>query len=414
MLKKLKFCIDKLRAIKGEFSVLYKFFYNNFFAYMLLYVQNVLINRYMPSESLGQFSYAQSMLIFFTSVYSMEVYSAYLRFIGFNSEKELLGLVRKILIIASALFSITVLFYFRMPLYILFFGYMWMRERLYFFRAKLDITTYGLIKIFQYALSIFFALVLIYFERLNEQSMLLGISVSYLAVSLIYSFNSKAKNSTDLKDNLPIVGIKEIISYALPLSFNAIAVWLLGAADQMLIHMYLDAVTLTYYSVGFRIISVIRIGTGVIMEYWPRFYFERMGRRDYSAVKTMHVLFLVVVALFSLGAIALSKPLYWLMGASQYSNMSWMFSVLAAAELFRQWGSINITFQSYMKNTSINVMCLSVLGGIKLIINWLFIKEGGVSILFHTTLGCYFLYYLCSLYFGSWKESQFIKQNPQN
>ncbi|MDD4321761.1 MAG: hypothetical protein PHH31_09505 [Acidaminococcaceae bacterium] len=399
-------------SLKGEFGIVWKFFYNNLLAYILLYLQNVLINRYMPLESLGQFSYGQSMMILFSSVYSMEVYSAYLRFIGCNNEKELVGIVRKVLFIASALFSVTVLIYFRLPLYILFFGYMWMRERLYFFRAKMDISTYGRIKIFQYLLSIFILFILIIFNGLNEKSMLVGISISYLAVSLVYNFNDKAKKIIKLEDDLPAVETKEIIRYALPLSFNAIVVWLLGAADQMLIDRYLDAMTLTYYSVGFRIINVIRIGTGVIMEYWPRFYFERMGRRDYSAVKIMHIIFMGVVAALCVGTIVFSKPLYWLMGASQYSDMRWMFSMLAAAELFRQWGSINITFQSYMKNTSINVLCLSVLGGIKLIINWMFIKEAGVSILFHTTLGCYFLYYMCSLYFGSWKERQYMKQNP--
>jgi O-antigen/teichoic acid export membrane protein len=286
-----------------------------------------------------------------------------------------------------------------------------MRERLFFFRAKMDITTYGRIKIFQYLFSILVLLGLIVSNNLNEKSMLVGIGVSYLAVSFIYNFNGKAKKALNFEDDLPAIETKEIIRYALPLSFNVIVVWLLGAADQMLIDMYFDAMTLTYYSVGFRIINVIRIGTGVIMEYWPRFYFERMVSRDYSAIKTMRILFLGVVAVLSVGAIVFSKPLYWLMGASQYSNMRWMFSMLAAAELFRQWGSINITFQSYMKNTSINVLCLSVLGGIKLIINWMFIKEAGVSILFHTTLGCYFLYYMCSLYFGICREKKYMQEN---
>ena len=83
-------------SLKGEFGIVWKFFYNNLLAYILLYLQNVLINRYMPLESLGQFSYGQSMMILFSSVYSMEVYSAYLRFIGCNNEKELVGIVRKV------------------------------------------------------------------------------------------------------------------------------------------------------------------------------------------------------------------------------------------------------------------------------------------------------------------------------
>ena len=87
MYRKLK---EKLtgNSLRSEFSVIWKFFYNNVIAYVLLYAQNVLINHYMPTESLGQYSYTQSLLILFTSIYSMEAYSAYLRFIGVTNEKK--------------------------------------------------------------------------------------------------------------------------------------------------------------------------------------------------------------------------------------------------------------------------------------------------------------------------------------
>ncbi len=404
---------EKLTAnsLNSEFAVIWKFFYNNVIAYVLLYAQNFIINRYMPTESLGQYSYTQSLLVLFISIYSMEAYSAYLRFIGVNNEKNLLKLVRKILFIASALFSITVFIFFDSPFYILFVGYMWMRERLYFFRSKMDITTYGRIKILQYAFSIVLIIGLVVTHLLDHKTVLIAIGVSYIFVSVLYTFNSKAKKITVESDDLPDVNTKEIIKYALPLSFNAIVVWILGAADQMLIDNYMDALTLTYYSVGFRIINVIRIGVGVIMEYWPRFYFERMEKKEFQAVRTMKILFLVVVTVLCLGTVFLSKPLYIIMGASKYVDMRWMFCYLAIAEMFRQWGSIIITYQSFMKNTSINVICLSVLGASKFVFNWLTIRNLGVNILFYSTLACYFLYFLASMYFGYYKEKRYMREN---
>lgn len=398
-------------SLRSEFKVIWKFFYNNMIAYVLLYAQNVLINRYMPSEYLGQFSYTQSLLVVFTSVYSMEVYSSYLRFIDINNEKSILKLVRNTLLIASVLFSITVFIFFDSPFYILFAAYMWMRERLYFFRAKMDISTYGRIKIVQYALSIFFISCLIIFNLLNHKTVLIAIGLSYTFVSVLYTFNSKAKKITTLEDDLPVVETKEIIRYALPLSFNAIVVWLLGAADQMLIDNNMDSLTLTYYSVGFRIINVIRIGVSVIMEYWPRFYFERMGKKEFQAIKVMKFLFLGVVTVLCLGAVILSRQLYWIMGASKYVDMRWMFCYLAISEMFRQYGSILITFQSFMKNTSINVICLSVLGFAKFVFNWIAIKSMGVNILFYSTIVCYFFYFIAALYFGEYQERKYMKSN---
>jgi O-antigen/teichoic acid export membrane protein len=274
----------------------------------------------------------------------------------------------------------------------------------------MDITTYGRIKIFQYAFSIVLIAILAYTNLMNHKTVLIAIGLSYVIVSIIYMFNNKAKRVTVVNDNLPSLNIKEIFKYALPLAFNAIVVWVLGAADQMLIDNYLDSLTLTYYSVGFRIINVIRIGVGVIMEYWPRFYFERMEKKEYSAIRMMKIIFLGFVMVLCLGTALLSKPLYIVMGASKFVDMRWMFCYLALAELFRQWGAISFTFQSFMKNTSINVIVLSILGIAKLIINWLTIKSFGVNILFYTTLGCYFLYFLISLYFGLYKEKIFINK----
>ena len=397
------------KSLKSEFSVIWKFFYNNAFAYVLLYLQNVLINKYMPSESLGHFSYGQTMLLLFTSVYSMEIYTAYLRYLGYVNEKDLLRLVRKILCIASVLFSVTVLIVFKEPLYIFFLACMWMRERLYFFRSKIDIDTYGKIKLFQYLLSILFLVTLLKVNLLNEKTMLAGIGVSYLLISFIYNFNSVAQNHAVLQDDKPFVERKELFRFVFPLSFNAIIVWLLGAADQMLIDNYLDSVTLTNYSVAFRIIGVIRIGVGVIMEYWPRFYFERMEKRDFVSVKQMKRLFLAVVGCLCFCSIFFVKPLYWVMGADKYIATSWMFCVLALAEMFRQWGSINLTFQSFVKNTTINVSCLAILGVSKFLLNLGWVKYFGVELLLFSMLACYVLYFGCGYYFGTRYERRYIK-----
>lgn len=147
------------------------------------------------------------------------------------------------------------------------------------------------------------------------------------------------------------------------------------------------------------------------MEYWPRFYFERMEKREYSAVRIMKILFLGVVTVLCLGTVIFSKQLYWLMGASKYADMRWMFCYLAIAEMFRQWGAILITYQSFMKNTSINVICLSVLGFAKFIANWFTINSMGVNVLFYSTLICYFLYFLASMYFGFYRERKYMKSN---
>lgn len=411
-LKKISSKVDKL--LREEFKVIWQFFINNFFAYLLLYAQNVLINRFMPLEALGQYSYVQSVLALLISVCSMEIYSSYLRFVGFYSEKSLIKSVRVILAIASLLFILLSFIRFKEPMYILLFGSMWMSERLYFFRAKTHIRTYGRIKLTHYAIVLMALIALIVTNCLNEKTVLLAIGSSYCIVALFYTFPCKAESSTGSKDELMVVKASELVKYALPLSFNAIVVWLLGAADQMLINKCLDATTLTYYSVGFRIITVIRIGTGIIMEYWPRFYFEKMENKQYELMKILYKIFIFIVMLLCVGTIMFSKYIYIIMGASSYLDYRWMFCVLALSEMFRQWGAINMTYQSYVKNNIINVVILTVLGVIKLGTNWLCITSYGVVILLKSTLICYILYFILSLYFGYYKELRCINKAREN
>lgn len=398
------------KSLTGEFGIIRSFFYNNFIAYALVYLQSFLINKFMPMESLGKFSYSQSLFLLFTSVLSMEVYSAYLRYIGFCNEEKLLHLVRKILLIASALFSIIVILWFDSPFYVLFAGYMWMRERLYFFRSHLDISTYGRIKICQCLISIFIFFGLLFFGMLDHRSMLIGIGISYVFVSVLYSLHERGRTTNFVSNDLPVADTKEIIRYALPLSFNAIVVWVLGAADQMLINAYLDPLTLTYYSVSFRIIGVIRIGTGVLMEYWPRFYFENMERQNFSAVKSMETIFLGVATGLCVMAIVFSKPIYIALGASRYVDSRWMFCALAVAEMFRLWGAVLMTFSSFQKDTVTNIVCLSILSFGKFGINYFSIENRGVEILFYTTIACYFLYFTLAIYFGFKRERYYMQQ----
>lgn len=400
-----------LLILEEERNILQNFFQTNFVVYIFMYFQNFLINKYMPSKELGLFSYYQSILILFTGIYSLEIYSSYLRFIGFQSDKSLLKVNRGILFAATLLFVITIIVFFKSWYFILFAGYMWMRERIYFFRAKLDIKNYGRIKILQYFLSTLYVVVLIMIKKMSCDLLLLGIGISYCLVALIYNSNSSANEITDKKNvkQLPAAKLKDVLQISSPLAINVIVTWLLHAADQMLINEYLNINALTQYSVALRNISIVSLCISIVMEYWPRFYFENMENLCFDKIKIMKRIFFGGVVFLEITMAASSGLLYKIMGAAQYTDTKWMFVLLLVGNCFQTLASINMTFQTYMKNTSSYVICLSVLSIAKFIVNYKFILRGGIFLLLVTTAICYFLYFLCSLYFGYYKEKTYMK-----
>jgi O-antigen/teichoic acid export membrane protein len=336
----------------------------------------------------------------------MEAYSTYLRFWGYYDDKRLIQIVRRVLLVASILFSITVILFFDSVAYILFFAFLWVQERLYFFRAKVDIKTYGRIKILQNILITLFTTALIFSRLITYKNVLLAYGFSYLIVAIIYNIIGGKSTKYDVKSK-PLV-VKDIFKYSMPLSFNAVVVWLIGAADQVLINQYLDTMTLTNYSVAFRLLGVVRLATGVIMEYWPRFYIERIEKRQSIAIQKMRNLFCAYIIIISVGTALFSGVLYYIMGASSYSGTKWIYVALSIAEIFRIIGSINMTFLSYKNNTSINVICLSVISVTKFLINMLLIHSYGVEVLLLTTLIGYVVYFGLSIYFGRLPEKRFL------
>lgn len=396
-----------------ERKVLLGFVQTNLGVYLFMYVQNYLINRFMPNAELGMFSYYQSLLILFAGIYSMESYSSYLRFVDFQSDKSLLRINRIILIIASLALSLTVILFFESWYLVLFVGYMWFRERVYFFRAKLDIATYGRIKILQYLLSTLYVILLIGTKRMSCNLLLAGIGGSYCLVAAIYNCNYSSRIITDNnnKKNLPSVKIKDILQISFPLAVNSIVTWLLHSADQMLINKFLDVSILTQYSVALRNISIINLCISIIMEYWPRFYFENMEKGCFKKIRVMKRIFIAGIIFLEVSMAVCSGVVYQIMGAGQYIDSKRMFVLLLAANCFQTLASINMTYQTYMKNTSLYVICLSILSILKYVTNYKFIIKCGINFILITTVICYFLYFLCSIYWGCVKERQYMKKH---
>lgn len=400
-----------LSESKSEFKVIYHFFEKNIIVYILMYIQNYLINMYMPSTELGSYSYHQSLLILFVSIYSMEVYSSYLRFVGFRNDRSLLKINRCILTMASVLFILTVIIGLKNWFFIFFLGYMWIRERIYFFRAKMDLRIYGRIKILQYLVTTLYVCLLIYTDKLTSNLLLFGIGAIYCMISVIYNINGSAKRLTYNEDDNkhPDASVKDIMQLSFPLAINAIVVWLLSAADQMLIDKYIDTMTLAYYSVALRNVNVIRLCLSIIMEYWPRFYFENIEKNNFMKVKLIKSVVLTATVILCLLMLLCSGIIYWLMGSGKYMDTKWMFELLIIGSGFQTIASVFMTFQTYMKHTAIYVVCLGVLSTVKFLFNWKYIHTYGVEFLLYSTVACYFAYFICSLYWGWYKERKYMR-----
>lgn len=411
MENKLKGFISFLKDNK-DMKIVKLFVQGNIFVYILIYVQTVLINTGLSPYDLGKFSYHQSLFMVIISVISLTIYSSHLRFLGFVDTNKLLNLIRKVLTIATFLFVVIVLVIWGEWRFIAFAGLMWFNEQLYYFRSLSRIKLYTAMKFIQHTIMICFIGVLLILKQANYETILLATGLTYIAAyALFYRKRKKCPIEKQVKEEF---STKDIFKYCAPAAGTVVSLYMLAAADQILINAYLLPSDLSDYAMAFRTLLIIQLFTSFFMDYWPRFYFENAPNRNYGYIKKMGFGFKTAITVFSVLCILLAVPIYYIMGAQAYVGQSVViFSLLVFGEIFRVFGSINMTYRSFKKQAIYNLTILGGLGVIKLIIGYLFIEEYGITILLYTTVGSYITYWVLSYFLSVRAEKKFMLSNER-
>lgn len=390
-----------------DLKIVMQFVQGNFLVYILMYLQNLLINTSLSPFDLGKYSYYQSLFVVILPVFSLTIYSSHLRFLGFVDVNRLLNLIRKVLAIASVMFGILALVVWAEWRFIPFAGFIWFNEQLYYFRSLSRIWLYSAMKFVQHIILICSFGILLLLQQANHEMLLFIMGLAYI---LTYAIFFRARQSCIIEQQTTEDYCrKEIFAYCVPGAVSIVAMYILSAGDQMFINVYLSSFDLADYAVAFRTLILIQLFTAFFMEYWPRFYFERAAKRNYSYIKKMGLGFKAAIASFSVACILFADPIYYIMGVKAYIGQStWIFSMLVFGEIFRVFGSINMTYRSYSKESIYNVYILGGLGISKLAVNYLFVEQYGIAILVYTTVGCYVAYWIMSYLFSVRAEKRYM------
>jgi O-antigen/teichoic acid export membrane protein len=351
----------------------------------------------LSPTDLGKYSYYLSLLTVILSVMSLTIYGAYLRFLGFVNTKKLIRFAKLVLIIATIGYSIVVIILWKKLAFIPLLGIIWFNEELYFFRSLSRIRLYTMMKFTRRVLVILLLLLFFIIDSINFEKMIFLTGLTYLTTYLVFRFfRSESDVHIIQKESFKR---KDILKYSMPGAVSVLSLYFLASADQVFINSYLTPLDLSNYAMALRTLAVIKLFSAVFMDYWPRFYYEKAKEKSHVEIKKMGLLFKVSIIAFSVFCIAVASPIYILLGAKAYIGQSTLiFSVLVFSEIFRVFGSINMTFRSFTKESIYNVTILGLLGLMKIGVNFLFIEKYGLTILLLSTITSYILYWLISIF----------------
>ncbi len=359
---------------------------------------------------MGEYSYAFNILNLSFQVFSLTIYSSYLRFIYEYDQKNLVKIVNIFSFISFFAYAIVVLIFFDSYLFIPFAFIILLNERLYFFRAMSKVSKYNIINIAQKFLFLFLIVIYIYFLNFEASGseIIFFLGLSYLLVYLISLKGSFVWQGAESKDK---VNKRNILTFSILGMASGVLNWILTVSDQMIIEWYYGFESLAPYAVSFRIVSLVGLVTGIFISYYPSMYFEEFKNKRFDSAILFRRYFLFFLIFLVVLLYIFSDFVYFILGASSYSNEKGYFHWLLLGEFFRVVASIFFTFRTYKLEQKTIIISLFVISVLNVTLNIIFIPLYGPIAAAITTSFCFALHLIISIFFSVLPENKYILRN---
>lgn len=357
-----------------------KFAFGGVFTILLGYISTYLINKNLSKQDLGLFSFHQNVMILLTSIFSMGVHHAYLRYNNESvNQKQLAKIIRKITFISTiGLFIFSYLMFENVYISILSFIVLF-NERIYFYRSSKRIRRMNVLKYFYYSILIISIYSFIHYGGIDYEKVILALGGGHLLIYIIDIVYAKYDFIQSDKSKI-IIPVKKIFLYSLPLAGAEVVRWILQYSDQVLMKEFLTVIELANYAIAVRILNVIQIFTSLFLLYYPMLYFEEADKKNFKIIKSIRLWFIILLCFIAVVLILLRQQLYIVMGAEQYLNYTYLFVILIIAEVTRIVGSLFLTFRTYRLQTWFTTLTILVSAIFAITCNFIFLPRYGIIV----------------------------------
>ena len=355
------------------------FFAGGIIAIILGYVSNFLINKNLSTSELGLFSYYFNIMVLLTNVLSLGIFQAYLRF---NTDEYNIIQLKKIIKLGSIVTTLIVFIIsyaaFKNILISSFSAIILFNERIYFYRSALQIRRMNFIKYLSSLFLILFLFILIKLNLFRHDSVLLGYGLAYLIIASFFNLWRNKSSIQNTTTHVKEINLTVILKYTIPLAITSLVTWVASVSDQMIIKEYLTPDDLGNYAISYRIIIVIRIFTSLFLLYFPMLYFEEAKKQNFSSIRKIRLIFIVILMAVTIFLIFFRNYLYIFLGASNYLSYTSIFIFLAIAEFIKIISELFLTFRSYSLQTYYSTIAVGAIATVSVLLNLIFIPIYGI------------------------------------
>lgn len=229
------------------------------------------------------------------------------------------------------------------------------------------------------------ALILTVFRENRAMGRIIGSVVPMLVISLVLLLSFYRKARPAFSKAFWRFGVR----YSLPIVPHGISQILLAQCDRIMIRSLVSDAAAGIYSLAGNIKLVLVIITESVTTAWNTWFFSQMDKGEHRAIQKRAVQLMGMFSILTVGLMALSPELVWLLGGEKYALGKFVAvpMVLDAFILFLY--NIIVPAQYYAKKTTYIMAGTMAAAVINVILNYIFIRRFGFIAAAYTTLASY-------------------------
>ena len=376
---------------------------SNFFVKGLAFLTLPIFTRIMTSSDIGLFSNITSWFNILAIIVTVELYSS-LNVARFDYKDKLNDYISSTLILGSL---ITLFFYFIVLCFHSFFENLFMMDfltlniifiyllfypavQMYQLKSQInyDYKYSVIISITNAILSTTVAMILVYFYKLGLKGRVFGYFIPQIIIAIVvyyYLIKDTKKTCKYWKYALKI---------SVPLVFHLCAIYLLSAADKIMITKFISSEANAMYSVAYTISLIVSLLWSSMNNAWSPWAYDKMEKKDFDSLfnisKIYTLFFILIVFIFML----ITPELLLIVGGREYISAKYVMPPVMIGYVFQFIYSLYVNIEFYhkkQKNIAIGTIIAAI---INIILNFIFIPKFGYISAVYTTLIGYFCLFI--------------------
>lgn len=234
------------------------------------------------------------------------------------------------------------------------------------------------------------SILLIFTVYQNQQDIgrILGTVVTIFTISIMLVYNMFRKAYPHFYKKFWRFGI----IYSLPIVPHGLSQVLLGQCDRIMISKMIGYSEAGIYSLAGNLQLILAVITNSVGVSWSTYFFSKMEKNEIKDIQHNAVLLMKFFLVFTIGLMAISPEVIYLMGGSAYKEGQYVAIPMVASGFFIFVYSIIIPSEYYMQKTVYIMIGTMLAAIINIITNYMFIRIVGYVAAAYTTLFSYFCY----------------------